>query len=137
MSNLSFDIEDDTLAALLVVANQQNVSLNELVNKQLISFIDSHDSELLSETQVDDNTYQPTDPLDPQSVVEARAKENLDKGCCGDPLTDDVTITPSKPLDISEHGDLESDSIMNRPIGEKRPPRGAPLYNERVTNKWL
>ena len=137
MSNLSFDIDDDTLAALLVLANQQNTSLTELVNRQLVNFINNHDQELLNETTEVHDAKPAIDSSDPQAVVEAQAKEDHKKGCCGDPDPVDATVLPSAPLAVEEHGDLESDSIMNRPIGEKRPPQGAPLYNKRVTNKWL
>lgn len=134
MSNLSIDVSDDVLAGLLVTANEKDTSLDKLVNKILIDYIDSHDAELLQE----DSTNEPTKSAlqNSQDLVESREKENYERGCCGDPEPSDSTDSV-KPLTI-DNSDLEASSIFNKPIGEKKsPPQGAPLYNKRVTNKWL
>jgi hypothetical protein len=156
MSNLSIDIKDDVLAGLLVTANEKNTTLEKLVNTIIVEYIKNHDEELLAAETI----------TDPQLLVERQALEARDhwtvpadstKECCGgevargqqDPVRPEpgndwsppveeapVDEAPVNEAPVPNGGDLEGASIFNKPI-TKKPPQGVPLYNKRVTNKWL
>ena len=146
MSSISLNINDDSLAALLVIADSKNTSLTKLVDRIIDDYIQSHED-------VDGGVV----VNDPQLIVEEQAREARDNykppaqdtgGCCGGKVTrtDTDNLTPSDPdiveadpdelKTVNSAQDLEPNSQFNRPI-HKESPKGVPLYNKRITNKWI
>ena len=163
MSNLSIDINDDTLAALLVAANSKDTSLSTLVDSIITSYVNNYELE-----GADDEVTEVNTSVDSQLLVERQAIAQRDSwvppvdktvGCCGGEVErgqqEPTLDTPPEPVaEISEEdvlepeagpeepipngSDLDIDNKMNRPINNYKPaPKGAPLYNPKSTNSWL
>jgi hypothetical protein len=156
MSKITIDIDDEMLAALLIHADENDVSLDDHILSKLTANIST---DILTE-EIEEEA------LEVQDIVEQQARdarEGLETwepeeeppcvGCDGDvvrgqegdvPVRNEPNGDPGVTLGASElpnmppSAELEPDSPFNRPpVPKKHVPKGVPFHNKRVIGKWL
>lgn len=134
MSAITINFTDEELATLLVVADQQNIGLEDFIKLRCLRDLSDFqfEDQLLNEEVSNIVNNQPT----------AQELNGHTDPSTGNYVSRPGAVKQVAPQDETDSHLVEGDAFT-KPIGaspDAKPaaPRGAPLYNKRITgNKWL
>jgi len=156
MSKITIDIDDEMLAALLIRADENGVSLDNHILSKLTANINTDIlTEEIGEEALAVQDIVEQEARDAREVLETQepAEEPPCIDCTGDVKrgsvdSESVREVASKEPEVEAvkvvvpsgppPGELEPESPFNRPpVPKKHIPKGVPFHNKRVIGKWL